>query len=219
MISVGAAVGLAKKGRSKSWRQCKRKPPSMRGNLSSAMAHWLRCRADQRGNLAENVATAHRIAVTTGMGENQAARLTFALASADAMPEADTFAEAYKAGVVQDPDVLLPPPPCLRPRGKDHQSRAAQHRLRGRRGVSEQGGRAALGIGPGRRVRRSAGISERELLAGTAINATVLDPTGGAARGGTAMRALARARRTMGGKQEEATAYTEEEFQCATRKP
>ena len=38
----------------------------------------------------------------------------------------------------------------------------------------------------------TAGITPQELLAGTAINATILDPEGGASKGGTAMRSYLR---------------------------
>ncbi len=54
-----------------------------------------------------NVATARRIAGTAGMDENQATRFTFALLSAGGIEEADTFAAAFKAGVITNPEMMV----------------------------------------------------------------------------------------------------------------
>ena len=53
------------------------------------------------------LATSRRISGQAGMDRQQAAKLTFALGSADMLPSADMFADAYKAGVIQDPENLL----------------------------------------------------------------------------------------------------------------
>ena len=106
MFSVAAAIGVVKKGLEEV------------GRIKAEAAARARESEFGYGSLAEvsqgdpekfkqNVATARHIASTAGMSENQAARLTFALSSAGAMGEADTFAEAYKRGVVQDPETLL----------------------------------------------------------------------------------------------------------------
>jgi hypothetical protein len=141
----------------------------------------------------QNVAQARTIAATAGMNENRATRLVFALSSAGAMEEADVFADAYKMGVVQDPENLLVSATATRKAmgksagsNKDLLSAAF---AAGEFSPSKAAELLAASAGAAAYA-EPAGVDVRNLLAGTAINAAVLDPTGGAERGGTAMRSL-----------------------------
>lgn len=163
----------------------------------------------------KNVAMARHIAASAGMSENQATKLTFALSSAEMMGEADTFSNAYKQGVVRDPENLL--------RSSNAMRKAFGGRMSGKNllniafGAGEASPSKAnelLAASAGAAAyAQGTGTTEQELLAGTAVNATVLDPEGGAARGGTAMKALMKAIVRATGPQEAAPAYSEEEFQ------
>jgi len=142
-----------------------------------------------------NVATAKRIAVEAGMSENKATRLTFALSSAQAMRETDVFALAYKQGVVQDPETLLRASTAMRKAfgGKKSNRELLNLAFGASEGAPSKASELMAASAGAAAYAKGAGISEQELLAGTAVNATVLDPQGGAKRGGTAMRALAKA--------------------------
>jgi hypothetical protein len=168
-------------------------------------------------NFKKNVAAAQHIAATTGMSENQATKLTFALSSAGAMDEADTFASAYKEGVVQDPETLLRASTAMRKAfGGKKTNKELLNIAFGAAEASPSKAAELLAASAGAGAYAGgAGITESELLAGTAVNATVLDPTGGAARGGTAMRSLAKAMARMGSG---ATSGDEEEGEEAPSK-
>jgi hypothetical protein len=158
----------------------------------------------------KNVATARHIAGTAGMSENQAARLTFALASAESMDEADTFAGAYKAGVVRDPETLLRASTAMRKAfGGRQTNRELLNQAFGAAEASPSKAAELLSASAGGAAYAKAiGVSEQELLAGTAVNATILDPAGGASVGGTAMKALLKSMGRMVAKPDAAAGIT-----------
>jgi hypothetical protein len=141
----------------------------------------------------KNVELAKHIATSAGMSENQATQLTFALVSAGAEGEADTFSSAFKTGVVANPESMVRASTALS-KAMGMPSGSLRRLLNLAMGAGEAAPSKAeellAAAARGGAFAATTGVNEKELLAGTAVNATVLDPQGGAAVGGTAMASL-----------------------------
>ncbi len=135
---------------------------------------------------------ARAIAAKAGMSENQAARLTFALKSAGAEGEADLFAESYKEGVVQDPERLLRGSTALRRAYGNRMSneQVLDIAMKASEGSPSQATALLSASAGSAAFARMAGVDEKQLLTANAINASIMDTSGGAEKGGTGVNSL-----------------------------
>lgn len=157
-------------------------------------------------NISRGMAAQH------GMSREQAAGLTFQLASADALDQADLIGNLYGRGIVKDPAVLARA-------GKTMVSAMGKEETGGMRAEISKGF-AAGEFAPAYTAElmpaaakaatfaKAAGVSDTELLAGTAI---VSEATGGADAAGTGMKALMKSLGRIGAAKE-GSGYTQAEY-------
>jgi hypothetical protein len=194
MVSLHAAIDLAKRGL-EALHAAQQEAANRARESEFSFGSLAEVSGGSTKRFAHNLELARHIAATAGMKENEAAALTFALLSAGAEGEADVFAGAKKAGVISEPAQLLRASTAMR--------KAFGGQMTNRQlldiafGAAESSPSKAADLlssaAEGGAHARAAGVTEQELLAGVAVNATVLDSKGGATRGGTSMRALMRA--------------------------
>jgi hypothetical protein len=214
LLSVSAAIGAVERG-FKEMERIEREAAQRSRESEFGYGALAEVSKGSPEQFQKNVAKARDIARTAGMSENQATKLTFAMISAGVPEAGETFANAYRQGVVQDPEVLLRSSTAMR---KAFGNRKGTEELldlafKAAEGSPSQATALLSASAEAGAYARMAGFDEKQLLAATAVNAGVLDTSGGASVGGTGVRALFKAMGRLREKQEPAPTYSEEEYQ------